>query len=536
MSLIEVRDDVAGYEILEMNSNGMINCQNRSLEEAEAVLVSALQRLQNDEGTDDPQFAERLKAITLNNLGVVSCHKGNHRKALEHLEAAFALENRLGIQSPSTTLNLCAAHNAMAQYEKAMQYALQTIEILHRLPANELEDHKVLWGAAWHNLGIAQLNTATRGSLTDASTVFSIFRNAMKATQELLGPRHPMTVAVHQTYRELRDDLKRSGVFVQHHTFPGLNEHEKELTVTLMSPDHFKYQQTTSNVPFVRPRKPGTGDGGKPERFISASQRFSQRLSRTLKSASGVYSEHHPLLQSSQRSRLQSRDGRTSSLSPRQQASSIPPLPSPPGTAQSARGVSGKRSPKVSQDVSASRRRLSELLMGDMWVDINVSASQSLLNSMPRPSRGKGDGAGENFYPPVRPNYAEAMHVMEPSEFESPGLHSRVVDPQSNATLDHQGQQIPPPMQQVVPLGMAPKGVGASSTGVPSLPPIQPLGGSQPQQDESYEGLGALHRAVTNIVEEGEPIQIPNVRQMTERLASQGRIPTPRSNNVAGPL
>jgi hypothetical protein len=174
--------------------------------------------------------------------------------------------------------------------------------------------------------------------------------------------------------------------------------------------------------------------------------------------------------------------------------------------------------------------------MGDMWVDINVSASQSLLNSMPRPSRGKGDGAGENFYPPVRPNYAEAMHLMEPSEFESPGLHSRVVDPQSNATLDHQAQQIPPPMQQVVPLGMAQKGFGASSTGVPSLPPIQPLGGSQPQQDESYEGLGALHRAVTNIVEEGEPIQIPNVRQMTERLASQGRIPTPRSNNVAGPL
>ena len=472
MSMVELKEGT-GFEILELNSHGMYNCQNNALDEAEEVLLDAYSRLQQDDAPEDPMFSDRLKAITLNNLGVVNCHKGQPRKALEHLEAAFALESRLGVTSPSTTLNLCAAHNAMKHYEKATQFALQTIEALHKVPPHELEEHKVLWGAAWHNLGIAQLNTAGN-TLTESTTVFSIFRNAMKATQDLLGPKHPMTVAVHQTFRELRDKLKTRGVFNQHHTFPALNDREKELTVTLVGPDHYKYQQTTSNLAYTKP-----GSSQSPRKPQTASQRFSSRLHHTLKSSAGVYSELHPLLSAQQaaaraeRRRAQTSEGNR--RSPRSQVPSMPALPTPPRTANQA-GTGRRSTPKA----HTTNRRLSELLMGDMWVEVHGSNSQSLTALPTPPTSKKGD-----YYPPVRPTYGQAMYVMQPDE-----PHERVVDPQSNAELDHQVKAKP---------------VSA---------------GEQQRRHEElaqYTGLTALAEAIEAAEDPDDPEFGSNVRQLTSR-------------------
>ena len=228
-----------------MNSHGMFLCQSEKLDEAGAMLTDAYHQLESDQTIQDQQMLDLLKATTLNNLGVVECHKGLHREALNHLEVAQSLEQQWHIQSPSIYLNLCATYNALGQHDKATTAALETIALLREMAraqrqsgpgqdqkesslaaagGNPLlrttnEENQVLWGAAWHNLGVAQINTALlskKADLSEHTNVLVIFQNAIKATTELLGGDHSMTKAVLQTYRAVRSFLRDKGVFKQH--------------------------------------------------------------------------------------------------------------------------------------------------------------------------------------------------------------------------------------------------------------------------------------------------------------------------------
>jgi hypothetical protein len=230
------------YEVLDMNSQGMYMCQQQQLDEAEAMLTQAYNILENDQTVHDAQTLDQLRSTTLNNLGVVECHKGLHKQALTHLEVAQTLEHQWDVHSPSVSLNICAACNALAMYDRATSAALDTIEMLRQSAAvaqqqmggegdtaaevnhaasggvvnNQNSENSVLWGAAWHNLAVAQLNTASGKDLSEYTNVLALFNNAMDATTELLGANHPMTQAVHETYRSVRQHLREAGVYKQH--------------------------------------------------------------------------------------------------------------------------------------------------------------------------------------------------------------------------------------------------------------------------------------------------------------------------------
>eukprot|EP00672_Neobodo_designis_P028731 CAMPEP_0174829304 /NCGR_PEP_ID=MMETSP1114-20130205/1861_1 /TAXON_ID=312471 /ORGANISM="Neobodo designis, Strain CCAP 1951/1" /LENGTH=159 /DNA_ID=CAMNT_0016063047 /DNA_START=73 /DNA_END=548 /DNA_ORIENTATION=- len=115
------------HEVLEMNSYAMHLCQEKSFAEALDCLETALLRVQSlaehvtGSSADEQSrhLLDQLKATTLNNLGVVGCHRGDYGASLEHLEAARNLESRAGIDSPSTALNLCAVYNAINDPERA---------------------------------------------------------------------------------------------------------------------------------------------------------------------------------------------------------------------------------------------------------------------------------------------------------------------------------------------------------------------------------------------------------------------------------
>ncbi|CCW61109.1 unnamed protein product [Phytomonas sp. EM1] len=203
-------------------------------------------------------------------------------------------------------------------------------------------DNKTLWGAAWHNLAVAQLNTARyairkQDAQSERSNTLVIFRNAMKATQDFLGINHPMTKAVVETYRAVRASLRKSGVFKQHRTLltappqpldpreqeleellvepkPGHTRHgtmelnKKELTITFRG-------DTTSWTKLVERLDPTPYPGAKEEVYQSNKHNRSLQRSRTgangminsnalgniplsatLIKASQVYGNPHPLL------------------------------------------------------------------------------------------------------------------------------------------------------------------------------------------------------------------------------------------------
>ncbi|CBZ23525.1 conserved hypothetical protein [Leishmania mexicana MHOM/GT/2001/U1103] len=240
-------------------------------EEPMRILSEAYMRVDETSTQDFPApLLDELKTTTLNNMGVVECNRGQPRQALSHFEAARQLEENNGMASPSITLNMCAAYNALRMFDKATAAALETIDMLHSLALQRRRNRRLnasatallgdsglpwngsrggamdvakdgdmsttdllleaaaapkiadsqneaLWGAAWNNLAVAQVNTA-RGSkdTSEYTNALSLFQNAMRATQELLGMQHPMSKAVVETFRSVRRALRYHGAFKQH--------------------------------------------------------------------------------------------------------------------------------------------------------------------------------------------------------------------------------------------------------------------------------------------------------------------------------
>ncbi|CAJ1986143.1 protein of unknown function - conserved [Leishmania donovani] len=257
-------------------------------EEPMRILSEAYMRVDETSAQDFPvPLLDELKTTTLNNMGVVECNRGQPRQALSHFEAARQLEENNGMASPSIALNMCAAYNALRMFDKATAAALETIDMLRSLALQRRRNRRLnatatallggsglpwhgsgggamdgakdgdtsttdllleaaaapkiadsqneaLWGAAWNNLAVAQINTA-RGSkdTSEYTNALSLFQNAMRATQELLGMQHPMSKAVVETFRSVRRALRYHGAFKQHRSLlraplPPVDPRERE--------------------------------------------------------------------------------------------------------------------------------------------------------------------------------------------------------------------------------------------------------------------------------------------------------------------
>lgn len=382
------------YEVLAINTLAMQRCKTEEWARAMTMLNEAYAKL-NADGVDRvieaPQLLDQLRGTTLNNMGVVECHRAKPRQALSHFESARQMEENWNMSSPSVALNTCAAYNALGMYDKATAAALETIEMLRTLelqrtrakklaaaappagatatatcsrsiaftPMNSAtheqkeeeddmlkaatspqiadSDNRALWGAAWHNLAVAQLNTsrdAPRREISEYTNALTVFQNAMRATQEQLGCQHPLTKAVTDTYRDVRRALHQRGAFRQHHTLmtvpplpvdpreqeyadmlvvplPGktirgtIERKRHDLTITFRGEatggaklveriDRLPYPGAKDEV-YQSKRTNHSGDLAKtPKRSRKALSRLP--LSRALSRAAQVYSNPHPLL------------------------------------------------------------------------------------------------------------------------------------------------------------------------------------------------------------------------------------------------
>ncbi|EPY21946.1 hypothetical protein AGDE_13642 [Angomonas deanei] len=331
ITLPQVEQDLMN-EILALNTSAMEKCREGILDLSVLLLEEALYKLNPDLNEDpyaiilsDQQLCDQLTATTLNNMGVVESHRGRPREALRQFEGARELENNWNIASPSVSVNMCAAYNALGQYDRASAAALETIDMLRELEVQrraelrlkkrlgahatltdeelavveeedraELEaaanrvrvsdiENAALWGAAWHNLGVAQVNTVranikksntnAKGDSSEVTNALKIMQNAMKATQDLLGLNHPMTQAVTETYRAVRKTLREGGAYKQHRNLmtqplPPVDPCEREALYRTTQPMHGSTRQRTIQKQQKDLTVTFRGEGTKQEKFI----------------------------------------------------------------------------------------------------------------------------------------------------------------------------------------------------------------------------------------------------------------------------
>lgn len=496
------------YEVLDLNSQGMYLCQQQQFQEAHDMLSQAYHLLEEDTTLNNARASDELRSTTLNNLGVVECHMGQHRQALTHLDVAQTMERQWGIHSPSVCLNICAACNALQMYDRASAAALDTIHLLRQQAkalevqqqmeqqqqqpmddpngtssswkapnTSEVENNNVLWGAAWHNLAIAQLNSADGNDLSEYTNALVMFQNAMKATSDLLGMEHPMTLAVHETYRAIRADLRRSGAYKQHRTLltaqlPPITGHKpvpeerdfgKTLTATARSHDRdlhvtIRGKQTKGVKQVERysvdayddhvpksassPRQQLTSSQSSTKRLKSISPRHPSisvaspnskglrgiPLSGNLLTASTLYRNPHPLLLlggSLDRVTPAAKATYVKS-SPRYSQTKLPAVGGAPSSASAQQQQQQTNNNNTQSGVT------SEMLMGEMWVEAPrlapaymQQANNNAASSRSGPQQQQdGDRVGS---PPrtVRPVYSQQLYVL-------PDADHRVSQPQQD--------------------------------------------------------------------------------------------------------
>eukprot|EP00756_Hemistasia_phaeocysticola_P016474 Hpha_TRINITY_DN15478_c3_g8::TRINITY_DN15478_c3_g8_i1::g.174233::m.174233 len=137
------------------------------------------------------QTRAQLQATTLNNLACLARRRELYSDAVEHLQAAAALEQTAcGAPKASTLVNLAACLTSEGNPREAVAQCSAAIPLLReRLDsgdATEQEQHLLV--VAWHNLGLAQLAIPrAQGEASES------LHEAAHLARKLLGHYHPTT-------------------------------------------------------------------------------------------------------------------------------------------------------------------------------------------------------------------------------------------------------------------------------------------------------------------------------------------------------
>eukprot|EP00672_Neobodo_designis_P009412 CAMPEP_0174859278 /NCGR_PEP_ID=MMETSP1114-20130205/45930_1 /TAXON_ID=312471 /ORGANISM="Neobodo designis, Strain CCAP 1951/1" /LENGTH=359 /DNA_ID=CAMNT_0016094223 /DNA_START=28 /DNA_END=1104 /DNA_ORIENTATION=+ len=323
----------------------------------------------------------------------------------------------------------------------------------------------------------------------------------MAATKDLLGPKHPMTVAVHDTYRKIRQKLKAEGAFLERQPVITLPRIRNGKTLPRPpSPDHPARHalmgglNNHGNGKYTAPppvsRFVGLSAYKKPVPPQTARATASRggakfrggdlfHPSEAMKAARRQYCTQHPLLPP------KTALGGSRRGASRGASSALPAISERPANTAPTHGATTARRPQaglgdsIQQSHSAQphhhhqphpphqaggpsttarqapKRRLSELLLGDMWVEVQVprhaspnaasgsaAASPHSLGSGGANATGGGN-AGGGAMSPVRPGYGEALYVIDPAD----AALEPIAEPGSHAQLD----SAPPQQQQQAP-------------------------------------------------------------------------------------
>ncbi|CAE7232114.1 FBXO21 [Symbiodinium necroappetens] len=154
---------------------------------AEAVLIAN----QAESGTS-------LAAVTCNNLGCYYKKVGKLHGALSYLRRALQMEVDLGtdeVTLAGTHLNICAILSKLEKHDKAVQHALQALELIDRKtstadPADVSADDFSVLAIAYHNVAVE------RDLLQQYDKAAAAFFQGFQVAKRCLGEDHPLAVTL----------------------------------------------------------------------------------------------------------------------------------------------------------------------------------------------------------------------------------------------------------------------------------------------------------------------------------------------------
>lgn len=154
---------------------------------AEAILIAN----QAESGTS-------LAAVTCNNLGCYYKKVGKLHGALSYLRRALQMEVDLGtdeVTLAGTHLNICAILSKLEKHDKAVQHALQALELIDRKtsrcdPAKVPADDYSVLAIAYHNVAIE------RDLLHEYDKAAAAFHQGFEVAKRCLGEDHPLSVTL----------------------------------------------------------------------------------------------------------------------------------------------------------------------------------------------------------------------------------------------------------------------------------------------------------------------------------------------------
>ena len=161
-------------------------------EESASLLHKSLQILKLSKPSES---LFKLKAVTLNNLGILYYTIKDYPKALQYLSSALEVSRNLStdaINRAGTHLNICAIKSGLNQHEQALQHALTAIQTLN-MKKSEFSPSLVV---AYHSAGIEYqfLNLPLKAR--------SYFEYGFNLAAQKLGKNHNLTVTLEEALQD----------------------------------------------------------------------------------------------------------------------------------------------------------------------------------------------------------------------------------------------------------------------------------------------------------------------------------------------
>lgn len=160
--------------------------------------------------------------VTFNNLACYYRRQGKLRSALQYLQKALKIEDRLGdaVRNPADTyLNTCAVLSQLGRHQSALEHAQSALILLHeknfkgadifnsddrngenyRVPL----DRVAVLSIAYYNIGTEQ------EFLKKVDVSIASYQKGLKIAQQYLGQDHTVTVTLRNAYKSASKSRKK---------------------------------------------------------------------------------------------------------------------------------------------------------------------------------------------------------------------------------------------------------------------------------------------------------------------------------------
>lgn len=189
--------DTVASEVLHCNRQAITHLRTNQFPQAFKHLQKAKTLLRS---VADSTSKERLRVVTLNNLGCYYRKHSRPKLALQHLEEALKSDLREGrdvLKLAGTHLNVCAIKSQLGDHEAALSHAKTALSLLTSSDLGESPDLSTTLALAYHSSGVEQEYIKEKFAAAEA------YLTGMKLAREKLGNKHAVTQALTESYMSI---------------------------------------------------------------------------------------------------------------------------------------------------------------------------------------------------------------------------------------------------------------------------------------------------------------------------------------------